>query len=143
MNIKKEKNNKKKTFYFDDYTESEIINKSTEVKLVKISSSRVNFLFFTFFSLILIFSIKIIYLSLYPEKNYFLQKTNYSFTKERGDIVDRNDEILSRNIKTFHAAIRPSLIKDKDKFLVNIKLNFPNISQEFLKKKLSDNKYFY
>ena len=143
MNIKKEKNNKKKTFYFDDYTESEIINKSTEVKLVKISSSRVNFLFFTFFSLILIFSIKIIYLSLYPEKNYFLQKTNYSFTKERGDIVDRNGEILARSIEVYSAGVRPKFIKNKEKFLLSLRLNFPHLDIRRIRNKLNKNKFFY
>ena len=59
--------NKKKSFYFEDYTESELIdNKITNI--VKISLNRVTFLSFIFFSLIIIFSIKIIYLSLSPEK---------------------------------------------------------------------------
>ena len=36
-----------------------------------------------------------------------------------------------------------NLIKDKKNFLLNIKLNFPEIDQDKLKKKLSKNKYFY
>ena len=124
MHIKKETNKQKKSFYFDDYTESEIIHKSTQTKLVKISSNRVNFLFYTFFSLILIFSIKIIYLSLYPEKNYFLQKSSHSFMKERGDIVDRNGTILARSIEVYAAGVRPKVIKDKEKFLLRLRLKF-------------------
>ena len=59
----KNKPAKKKSFYFQDYNETELTNDSKS-KIVKILPNRVTFLFFIFFSLILIFSIKIIYLSL-------------------------------------------------------------------------------
>ena len=143
MNGKKNNTNKKKSFYFEDYTESEILNKSAETKLVKILPYRVNFLFFTFSSLILIFSIKIIYLSLYPEKNYFSQKINHDFTKERGDIVDRNGTILARSIEVYSAGVRPKLIKDKEKFLLGLRLKFPELNANRIKKKLKKNKFFY
>ena len=65
------KESKKKGFYFKDYTESDIIVNNINTKLVKISSNKIIFLSFIFFSLILIFSIKIIYLSLSPDKNFF------------------------------------------------------------------------
>ena len=55
---------KKKSFYFEDYTESEIIHNSKNSNLIKVSLNRVAFLSLIFFSLILILSIKIIYLSL-------------------------------------------------------------------------------
>ena len=61
----------------------------------------------------------------------------------RADIVDRNGELISRNIKSYHAAIKPNLINNKETFLINIKLNFPKISNKNLKKKLARNKYFY
>ena len=66
----KTKNNgpKKKSFYFEDYNESKIIVNNKNVNLVKVSLNRITLLFFVFFSLVLIFSIKLIYLSLYPEK---------------------------------------------------------------------------
>ena len=72
--MKDEDNNKefkKKGFYFKDYTESDIVVNNKDTKLVKISLNRISFLSFIFFSLILIFSIKIIYLSLTPDKNFF------------------------------------------------------------------------
>ena len=59
--------NKKKSFYFEDYTESELDN-NDKSKIVKVLLDRVTFLSFIFFSLILIFSIKVIYLSLSPLK---------------------------------------------------------------------------
>ena len=47
-----------------DYTESDIIISSKNKNIVKVSTNRISFLSFIFFSLILIFSLKIIYLSL-------------------------------------------------------------------------------
>ena len=61
---------KKKGFYFKDYTESDIIVNNKDIKLIKVSSNRITFLSFIFFSLIIIFGIKIIYLSLSPEKSF-------------------------------------------------------------------------
>ena len=55
--------NKKKSFYFDDYAEFDL-NDNNKSKIVKVLLNRVTFLSFIFLSLILIFSVKIIYLSL-------------------------------------------------------------------------------
>ena len=71
MNDKKKKKTNQKSFYFEDYTESEIIINNKCNKLAKISLNRVSFLFFIFLSLIFIFSVKIIYLSLHSEKKFF------------------------------------------------------------------------
>ena len=67
---------KKKSFYFEDYTESDLINNNNNFNIVKISLNRVTFLSFIFFSLILIFSIKIIYLSLSPEPEKVFYNNN-------------------------------------------------------------------
>ena len=50
---------------------------------------------------------------------------------------------MARNINSFHAAIKPSLIKNKENFILKIKLNFPKISTTELKKKLENEKRFY
>ena len=68
--MKKKKDFKKKSFFFDDYNESEIIFSGKNINLVKISSSRVVFLFSIFLILIFIFSIKIVYLSLHSDRNF-------------------------------------------------------------------------
>ena len=60
----------------------------------------------------------------------------------RRDIVDRNGEIISRNIKSYHAAINPKLIKNK-KIFIKLRLNFPDLPMELIEKKLNQNKYFY
>ena len=128
MNDETKEKTKRKSFYFEDYIESEIITKNRNIKLPKISSNRVIFLFFVFFSLIFIFSIKIIYLSLHPEKSFFLEKINKNFIKERGDIVDRNGIIIARSIDVYSAGVRPQLVKNKEKFLIQLRLIFPYLS---------------
>ena len=122
----KNKESKKKSFYFKDYTESDIIVNNKDIKLVKISLNRITFLSFIFFSLILIFSIKIIYLSLSHDKNFLSEDVSQDFVKERRDIVDRNGIIIARDIDIYSAGIRPRLIKDKGKFLLNLRLYFLN-----------------
>jgi len=114
-NKDKNKEPKKKSFYFEDYTESEITHNNKNFNIVKISLNRVTFLSFIFFSLILIFSIKIIYLSLSPEKNFYSNNIKKNFVKERRDIVDRNGSILATNVNLYDVGVRPKLLKKKEK----------------------------
>ena len=143
----KKKRNKKnfninqQSFFFEDYI-------TTNQKLVKenrfpINEDRIYILFFSFFSLILIFSLKIIFISFQSSSYNEVKNQKHNFTPIRKDIIDRNGVILSRNVIAYHAAIKPSLIKDKKKFLVKIKLALPEINMENLKIKLKNKRYFY
>ena len=138
---KKNFNTNQQSFLFEDYisTKQRFIREKNFI----INEDRIYILFFSFFSLILIFSLKIIFISFqnssYNESSNF--KTN--FKPIRNDIIDRNGVLLSRNIIAYHAAIKPNLIKDKKKFLVKIKLALPEIETKILKKNLSQKKYFY
>ena len=143
MTVKKSKKLKKKSFFFEDYKESEIIVNSIKSNLTKISLNRTAFLFFIFISLIGIFSLKIIYLSLSQEKNYYLLNEKFDFKKERGDIIDRNGVLIARNIDIYDAAVTPKLVKDKKKLLINLKLSIPRIDIDNIKRNLNKNKYFY
>ncbi len=142
---KKFKKNKininQKSFYFEDYLETN--QKKKIISNSAVSEDRIYVLFFFFLCLVAIFSIKITFISIQNPNLSNTKKNTLNFLPLRRDIVDRNGILLSRNIKAYHAAIKPNLIKDKEKFLINIKLNFPKISQSKLKKKLSKNKYFY
>ena len=131
----------KKSFFFEDYTESEILfsNKKSNIRVLR---NRINFLFFIFISLAFIFSIKIFHLSLYPAKD-FSEKSNKNFISARSDITDRNGVILARNVDIFSAGIRPNLVNDKKKLLLNLKIIFPDIDVKEIKKKLDKNKFFY
>ena len=143
MKSKVIKNKKQKSFFFDDYSESEIIIEKQNINSVKISFNRISFLFFIFFSLITISSIKIIYLSLYPEKIFLTQNTSNNFTKGRRDIIDRDGTILARNISIYSVGVRPQLLINKKKFLINLKLIFPELNYKKISKKLKKNKFFY
>ena len=119
---------KKKSFFFRDYNESEFFSNLKNKNYIKVSLNRVTFLFFIFLSLILIFSIKIIYLSLTPSKQkfFFSENNNKNFIKKREDIVDRNGVILARNIEIYSAGIRPALVQNKEKLMIN--LSYLNIN---------------
>ena len=143
---KKQKKNKnfnsnQTSFFFEDYLETNRKNKSVEKS--NIFQDRIYLLFFLFFSLILIFSIRIIHVSL-NKINVFKQESfEQTFSLLRRDIVDRNGEIISRNIKSYHAAINPKLIKNKENLLIKLRLNFPNLPMELIEKQINQKKYFY
>jgi cell division protein FtsI (penicillin-binding protein 3) len=141
--VKKSKQNKninQKSFYFEDYLETNKKNKILEKS--NNFQDRIYLLFFFFFSLILIFSIKITHISLNKKNTSFVEKQASKFSLIRRDIVDRNGVIISRNVKTFHVAVDPNLVKDKNNFLIKLRVNFPDLSITEIKKKLEKKKYF-
>ena len=134
-------NNNQTSFYFEDYLETN--HKNKRIKNSNISQDRIYLLFFLFFSLVTVFAIKITFVSL-KSPEILNHKKNYSqFTLLRRDIVDRNGILISRNVKSYHAAINPKLINDKENFLIKIRLNFPDLPINQVKKKLDQGKYFY
>ncbi len=140
-NNKKLSNENQKSFFFDDFLET--AQKNKKLNKSKIYEDRLYALFSLFFSLILIFSISIFSTS-FQESNYQGYKRPIShFPLLRRDVLDRNGELMARNINSYHAAVKPSLIKNKENFILNIKLNFPKISVIELKKNLQNKKYFY
>ena len=70
---------KKKSFYFEDYTEENILDQNTYLNIVKVSFSRITFLSFIFLSLLIVCSIKIVYLSLSNEKISYSKNINQKF----------------------------------------------------------------
>ena len=137
----KEFNINQRSFYFEDYLETN--QKQKRVEKSNISQDRIYLLFFLFLSLIIIFSTKIIFVSLKNLEIYNQINKSYYFSPLRRDIVDRNGVLISRNVKSFHAAVQPSKIKNKENFLLNIKLNFPDLSLKNLKTQFAKGKYFY
>ena len=138
--LKKNRNINQTSFYFEDYLETNKKNKI--LKKGNNFQDRIYLLFFFFFSLILIFSIKITHISLNKKNIFNTQKQTSQFSLIRRDIVDRNGVIISRNINTFHAAVDPKLVKDKKNFLIKLRLNFPELPIDEIKKKLDGKKYF-
>ncbi|SVC71593.1 uncharacterized protein METZ01_LOCUS324447, partial [marine metagenome] len=140
----KNKTIKKKSFYFQDYTESEILGNNINFNIQKISLHRVTFLSFIFFSLILIFSIKIIYLSLSPENGFYNNNIKKNFVKQRRDIVDRHGSVLATNVILYDVGVRPKLLKEKEKknLLIKLGLLFPELDLNEIKRKLNKEDFF-
>jgi cell division protein FtsI (penicillin-binding protein 3) len=133
----------KKSFYFEDYIESELIDHIKDCNIVKVSLNRVTLLTFIFFSLIFIFSIKITYLSLFPEKKNSVTQDNKNFLKERRDIIDRNGSVIATNIQLYDVGVRPQLLKNKENFLINLRLLFPQMDHAKIKDSLNKDKFFW
>ena len=137
--MKNKKNNKnfihknQKSFFFYDFLDTIQINK--KLSKSKIYEDRLYVLFSFFFSLILIFSISIFSISIQKSNFQGYKKIDYNYPLLRRDVVDRNGELLARNINSYHAAVEPDLVKNKKNFILKIKLNFPEISTVELKKK--------
>ena len=143
MTKKKSKNNfnlKQKSFFFEDYIATNLEYKKNYQN--NISSDRIYLLFFSFLSLILVFSLKILYISFQKVDISNKHSIKYNYL-DRRDITDRNDILISRNVISYHAAIRSSLIQDKDMFGLKLKLLFPELSIEKLNLDMSKKKYFY
>ena len=138
---RKNKNINQKSFYFEDYFETNKKNKFSQKS--NLFQDRIYLLFFLFFSLILIFSIRIIHVSLDKFEIHNIQNDPRKFSLLRRDIVDRNGELISRNVKSFHAAINPSFVINKENFLLKLRLNFPEIQIKEIEKKLVQGNYFY
>ena len=139
--INKHKNINQKSFYFEDYLETN--KKNNFSKKNNFLQDRIYLLFFLFFSLIIIFSFRIINVSLNKIEISNRENLIIKHSLQRRDIVDRNGILISRNIKSFHAAINPNLINEKENFLIKLRINFPELSINEIKKKLDKGKYFY
>ena len=143
--IKKRKNrnlnSNQTSFYFEDFLETSRKNKIS--KKNSLIQDRIYILFFLFFSLILIFSIRIIHVSLNKIEVFDKENVIGKILPIRRDIVDRNGTLISRNINSFHAAVNPKLINNKDNFLLKLRLNFPELPTQKIEKKIKNGKYFY
>jgi len=145
MKIKKNNKNfmheNQKSFFFNDFLET--TQKNTKLNKSKTHEDRLYVLFSFFFSLILIFSISIFSISIQKSNFQGYKKVNYNYPLLRRDVLDRNGELMARNIDSYHAAVKSDLVKNKENFILKIKLNFPEISSIELKKKLENKKRFY
>jgi len=142
--VKNKKNfahDNQKSFFFEDFFESN--QNIKKIKKSKIYEDRLYVLFTFFFSLVLIFSISIFSISIQESNFQEYKKGNSHSLLLRRDILDRNGELMARNINSYHAAVKSDLIQNKENFILKIKLNFPEISSIELKKKLENKKRFY
>ena len=104
---------------------------------IKISFERIAFIFFVFFIIAVIFSSKVILLSL--EDKVFIKKIS---KKEnfRSSIIDKEGNILAKTVPIINIGINPNLVIDKEKLLITLKLLFP---KKNFQKKIYCKKFFY
>ena len=81
---------------------------------IKISFERIAFIFFIFFVVAVVFSLKVILLSL--EKKVFISKTS---KKEnfRSSIIDKKGNILAKTVTVVNVGINPNLVINKKKLV--------------------------
>ena len=142
--VRKKKDNKtnQRSFYFEDYNYHS--NGEFKKSRLSVGEDRIYLLFFVFLSLIFIFAIKIFSTSL--QNTNFKNTQNYYgsiFKPVRNDVLDRNGIPLAKNIRVYHVAIKPSLISDKKKIILKLKIIYPELDIKTIKKNLEKNKYFY
>ena len=108
---------------------------------LNISFNRIAFIFFIFLMVCLIYSIKVFYLGSLNLK--ILQKKIYaSKTNFRADILDRNGNFIAKTANTLTVGVRPNLIIDEKKLLINLQLIFPDKDFSNIKKRIKKKKYF-
>ena len=102
---------------------------------LNISFNRIAFIFFIFFMISLIYSIKVFYLGSLNSR--ILQNKLYPINKNyRADILDINGNFIAKTINTLIVGIRPNLIIDEKKLLINLKLIFPEKNFVDIKEKI-------
>ena len=108
---------------------------------LNISFNRIAFIFFIFLMICFIFSIKVVFLGSLNSK---LQKKEVEQTKTnfRADIIDNNGNFLAKTVNTLTIGIKPNLIINEKKLLINLQLIFPNKNFSKVKKKIKKKKYF-
>ncbi len=104
---------------------------------LKISFERIAFIFFIFFVIAIIFSSKVVLLSLQtkPEIKKIYKKKNF-----RSSIIDKDGNILAKSVPITNIGINPNLVIDKEKLLISLKMLFP---EKNFKKKIYGKKFFY
>ena len=104
---------------------------------LKISFERIAFIFFVFFILAIIFSSKVILLSIkkIPETQKIVKKDNF-----RSSILDKEGNILAKSVPVVNIGINPNLVINKEKLLISLKLIFPDKNFD---KEIYGNKFFY
>ena len=124
-----------KKYLLDNYNSEFSYNE--DKSNLKISFERIAFIFFVFFIIAIVFSSKVILLSLNEKVTIskISKKDNF-----RSSIIDKNGNILAKTVPVINIGINPNLVIDKEKLLITLKLFFP---KKNFKKQMYGNKFFY
>ena len=126
--------------YDEDKFYTEKNHSNTNLFLTKINNRLIlSSLFFT--AIFLVVAIKIIELNLFNDHQQSI--FNKSYTDARGNILDRNDNPLTANLRLADIGVFPKQIYDKDKFVKNVKTIFPEISEDRLLQRVNGDSHFW
>ena len=126
-------------FVLEDY-ESEFSYKKNKSNL-NITFNRIAFIYFVFFMISIIYSIKVFYLGSLNSKikieKFLPIKKNY-----RADILDNNGDFIAKAVNTQIAGINPNSIIDEKKLLINLQILFPDEDFENVKERIKKKNIF-
>ena len=130
---------KSEIFVLEDY-ESEFSYKKNKSNL-NITFNRIAFIYFVFFMISIIYSIKVFYLGSLNSKikieKFLPIKKNY-----RADILDNNGDFIAKAVNTQIAGINPDSIIDEKKLLINLQILFPDEDFENVKERIKKKNIF-
>ena len=101
--------------------------------------NRLALLFFLLVFVMSLYSLKLIFfagMKVSQAQNTILKNENY-----RADIIDRNGILIAKTVPVINVRINPSLLKDKKKLIINLKLIFPNKDYVLVEKKNKSRKF--
>ena len=128
-----------KSFVLENY-ESEFSYKKSKSNL-NITFNRIAFIYFVFFMISIIYSIKVFYLGSLNSKikieKFLPIKKNY-----RADILDNNGDFIAKAVNTQTAGINPNLIIDKKKLLIKLQILFPDKNFKNVKERIKKKNIF-
>ncbi len=75
---------------------------------------RLRFIYLLFVIAFAIFAVRTLYLGLHGTTRSRLARADAQWVPERADIVDRNGDILAKNVESGHIGIVPGLVRDSD-----------------------------
>ena len=126
--------------YDEDKFYTEKNHSNTNIFLTKINNRLIlSSLFFT--AIFLVVAIKIIELNLFNDHQQSI--FNKSYTDVRGNILDRNENPLTANLRLADIGVFPKQIYDKDKFIKSVKTIFPEISEDRLMQRVNGDSHFW
>ena len=126
--------------YDEDKFYTEKNHSNINIFLTKINNRLIlSSLFFT--AIFLVVAIKIIELNLFNDHQQSI--FNKSYTDARGNILDRNENPLTANLRLADIGVFPKQIYDKDKFVKNVKTIFPEISEDRLLQRVNGDSHFW
>ena len=123
--------NKKNNIILENINNEFIFNENKSN--LNILFNRIAFIFFCFIFLCFIYSIQIFHLIKKEIKKSNNSTLNLS-KNHRADIIDLYGQIIAKTILRSVVGIKPNLIIDENKLLLNLKIILPDLNLESIKK---------